>query len=224
LVCGPSATITRLKGPVSTDLQAPEFGRMPTGMDHAMFCMMIIDDLIPAIQALWPAGEWNDPNFKIIVQQDGAGAHPDSWKDPPVICSTMAELEQNGNFTPGKISFEAQPPNSPDTNICDFGLFNAVQSSYTTSILQRITLRLLKWYRKPTMNIPAPRLTGSLSLSCQSTTASLSIMEDNFYKIPQMNKYKMEREGTLPRELPISADAVRILETYNTEEQLVGLP
>jgi hypothetical protein len=105
-------------------------------MDHARFHMMIIDDLIPAIQAsLWPAaGEWNDrsPNFKIIVQQAGWSwcSSPDSWKDP-VICSTLAELEQNGNFTLGKISFEAQPPNSPDTNICDLGLFNAaVQSSY----------------------------------------------------------------------------------------------
>jgi hypothetical protein len=34
------------------------------------FRMMIIDDLIPVIQALWPVGEWTDPNFKIIFQQD----------------------------------------------------------------------------------------------------------------------------------------------------------
>jgi hypothetical protein len=38
-------------------------------MDFGRFRMMIIDDVILAIQALWPAGEWNGPNYKIIVQQ-----------------------------------------------------------------------------------------------------------------------------------------------------------
>jgi hypothetical protein len=80
-------------------------------------------------QALWPAGEWNDPNYKIIIQQDGAGAHPKSWSDPVIIKSTLRELEDNGTFQPGKISFKSQPPNSPNTNICDLGLFNAVQSA-----------------------------------------------------------------------------------------------
>jgi hypothetical protein len=92
-------------------------------VDFSRFRMMIIDDVIqPSLQALWLAGEWNDPNFTIIVQQDGSGSHPKSWCDP-VIQSTLRELEDNGNFRPGKISFESQPPNSPDTNICDLGLF-----------------------------------------------------------------------------------------------------
>jgi hypothetical protein len=38
----------------------------------------MIDDLLLAIQALWPSGEWADPSFKTCVQHDGAGAHQNS--------------------------------------------------------------------------------------------------------------------------------------------------
>ena len=50
--------------------------------------------------------------------------------DDPFIMSSLQFLEQCGNFTPGKISFYAQPPNSPDLNILDVGLFAASQSAY----------------------------------------------------------------------------------------------
>jgi hypothetical protein len=40
------------------------------------------------------------------------------------IAATIKELGDIGNFTPGKISFESKPPNSPDTNICDVSLLH----------------------------------------------------------------------------------------------------
>jgi hypothetical protein len=182
-------------------------------MGFGRFRMMIIDDLLPAIQALWPAGEWGDPNFKITVQQDGAGAHPQSWKDP-VIQSTLTELAANGNFTPGKIRFEAQPPNSPDTNICDLGLFNAIQASYYNSCPKN-AMEIIEMVQKTWLEYPHEKI-NRLFVTLQSVYNS--IIEEfggNDYKLTHMNKDRMEREGTLPRELPLTEEAIRIVQQYN---------
>jgi hypothetical protein len=77
------------------------------GMGHEKFREMMIDDVIPAIQAKWPIGQWNDPNFTIKIQQDGAGGHcPVS---DPIMVQTIKDLEAIGNFRPGKIQFYTQP-------------------------------------------------------------------------------------------------------------------
>jgi hypothetical protein len=39
----------------------------------AKYMSMLLDDLISAIQANCPAGEWNDSDLKIRLQQDNAG-------------------------------------------------------------------------------------------------------------------------------------------------------
>jgi hypothetical protein len=182
-------------------------------MGFGRFRMMIIDDLIPAIQALWPVGEWTDPNFKITVQQDGAGAHPQSWKDP-VIQSTLRELEANGNFTPGKINFEAQPPNSPDTNICDLGLFNAVQASYYNTCPKN-AMEIIEMVQKTWLEYPHQKI-NRLFVTLQSVYNS--IIEEfggNDYKLTHMNKDRLEREGNLPRELSLTEEAIRIVQQYN---------
>jgi hypothetical protein len=67
--------------------------------------------------------------FKIKIQQDNARGHasPDS---PEILLERIKELEDNGIIRPGKIYFYSQPPHSPDLNLCDLGLFAAVQSAY----------------------------------------------------------------------------------------------
>jgi hypothetical protein len=187
-------------------------------MDFAVFRMMIIDDLIPAIQALWPAGEWNDNSFKIIVQQDGAGSHPKTWNDS-VIQATLRELEQNGNFTPGKITFEAQPPNSPDTNICDLGLFNAVQSAYYLTAPKN-HIEIINMVTKAYNEYPRSKINRLFVTLMSIYNSIIEHYGDNFFKIPHLNKDKMEREGTLPRELPLTPEAIHILEAYNSGEPL----
>jgi hypothetical protein len=187
-------------------------------VDSAMFPMMIIDDLIPAIQALWPSSEWSDPSFKIIVQHDGAGAHPKSWKES-VIQSTLKDLEQNGNFTPGKITFEAQPPNSPDINICDLGLFNAVQSAYCPSAPKN-HIEIINMVQKTYNEYPHSKIDRIFVTLMSIYNSIIEHYGDNFLKVPHLDKDKMEKEGTLPSELPLSPDAIRILEMYNREEPL----
>ena len=187
-------------------------------MDHERFRMMIIDDLIPAIQALWPAGEWGDPNFTITVQQDGAGAHPSSWKDH-VIQSTLRELEANGNFTPGKIQFEKQPPNSPDTNICDLGLFNAVQSSYYLTAPKN-EMEIITMVQQTYADYPYTKINRLFVTLMSVYNSIIEHYGGNFFKVAHLNKDKMEREGTLPKQLPLSDEAIHIIEQFHSEEPL----
>jgi hypothetical protein len=91
-------------------------------VDNENYRDMLINNVLVEIMNKWPVGQWADPNFKIRVQQDGAGGHC-SHNDEYL---TMA-LEDLG--LTDKLSFYTQPPNSPDLNILDLGLFNALQAS-----------------------------------------------------------------------------------------------
>jgi hypothetical protein len=95
---------------------------------------MLVDFVIPASMEKWPTGEWADGSIKIKVQQqDNAGGH--SANNDYFIVEALTELEVNGCFIPGKRSpSNIQPPNSPNLNILDLGLFNALQAN----LLQRI--------------------------------------------------------------------------------------
>jgi hypothetical protein len=200
---------------VRTSIHRPASTRVwhNASMNFARYRMMMIDDLLPAIQALWPSGEWADPSFKICIQQDGAGAHPKSWTDP-VIQSTLRELEANGNFSPGKISFEPQPPNSPDTNICDLGLFNAVQAAYYMTCPKN-SMEIIEMVQKTWLEYPHQKI-NRLFVTLQSIyNMIIETHGSNQFKIPHMNKEQMEREGTLPRELPLSDEAINIVREYN---------
>jgi hypothetical protein len=96
-------------------------------MGHVKFREMMYDDVIPAIMEHWPVGDLSNPQFKIKIQQDGAGAHCPATD--PRILANLKDLEDNGILSPGKISFYSQPSNSPDLNILDLGFFNALQSA-----------------------------------------------------------------------------------------------
>ena len=183
-------------------------------MDHARFRSMIIEDLLPAIETKWPAGELSDPSFKIIIQQDGAGAHPSSWNDE-VIQAAVRDKEASGTFTPGKIQFMKQPPNSPDTNICDLGLFNAIQSAYYLTAPKN-EMEIITMVKKTFDEYPHPKI-DRLFVTLQSVNNTIiEHYGDNFFKIPHMNKDKMERDGTLPKQLPLSPDAIHIMNTFNS--------
>jgi hypothetical protein len=65
----------------------------------------------------------NNPDFMIRIQQDGAGGH--TKHDDIYLTQALEDLGLTN-----KISIYTRPPNSPDLNICDLGLFNALQAAY----------------------------------------------------------------------------------------------
>jgi hypothetical protein len=92
-------------------------------VDHEVYCDMMINLVFTEIMNKWPVGQWANPNFKIRIQQDSAGGHT-KFDDAYLT----AALEDRG--LTDKISIYTQPPNSPDLNILDLGLFNALQAAY----------------------------------------------------------------------------------------------
>eukprot|EP00903_Cladosiphon_okamuranus_P009723 g9245.t1 len=76
----------------------------------------LINDVIPAIKAKWPAATRRGP---IFLQQDNAKPH---------LITNDAEVLEACTSDGFDIRLINQPPNSPDTNILDLGFFASIQS------------------------------------------------------------------------------------------------
>jgi hypothetical protein len=177
-------------------------------MTHDKYREMLIDDVVPAIMEKWPIGEWSNPAYKIKIQQDGAGAHCSA--EDNTLMAAIHELEENGIMAPGKISFFTQPAQSPDLNILDLGLFNALQQAYYGSSPTN-SLEIIECVQEAYKQYPANKI-NRLFVTQQSVfNCILEHHGDNTFKIPHMNKEFMEREGTLPRCMKVSDEAYEVV-------------
>ena len=129
-------------------------------------------------------------------------------------CEEDGDQQPTAVLPPGKIEFYAQPPNSPDTNILDLGLFNALQSAYW-SHAPKNSADIIKMVEQTYKDYPWQKI-DRVFVTLQSIFDSIIVAHgDNTYSITHMNKDKMEREGTLPRELEVSQDAIDTTEEWN---------
>ena len=157
----------------------------------------LMEQVVRSIAAKWPRGQWGDARFKIKIQHDGAPAHTSgafkrSWD------MMLAQLFVDGVLpTADKIELYTQPPNSPDTNINDLGLFNALQSRYERlspkNSIEMIQCVLKVWKEYPYQRINPLFLTLQLVFN--------EIIEHhggNDFKLPHMSKFKLERLNKLP--------------------------
>jgi hypothetical protein len=89
-----------------------------------------MEDVVRAVAKEWPRGQWANPNFTVKIQQDGARPHTskqfvDLWEN------LLMSLVLEGVLpTVDKVQLVTQPANSPDLNVNDNGLFNAIQAEY----------------------------------------------------------------------------------------------
>ena len=44
-------------------------------VDGDTYMDFLVEKVLPAIAAKWPRGQWNDPEFRVVIQQDGARPH-----------------------------------------------------------------------------------------------------------------------------------------------------
>jgi hypothetical protein len=89
-----------------------------------------MEDVACSIAKEWPQGQWANANFKVEIQQDGAHSHT-SNKFYELWDNLLVGLHLEGVLqTADKIVLVTQPPNSPDTNLNDNGLFNTIQAGY----------------------------------------------------------------------------------------------
>ncbi|XP_042009191.1 uncharacterized protein LOC121757765 [Salvia splendens] len=165
--------------------------------------------IVPAIKAKWP--EW--ASKEIYIQQDNATPH---------INGVDAEFEAVAKSDGFKIHLICQPPNSPDTNILDLGFFRAIQ-----------TLQ----HEKPCNNVDtllenvcssyeelSPQTLNKVFLSLQACLTEIMVFRGgNNYKVPHINKARLERTVGLPNALDVDEDLVRdVLEYLQQPENNAG--
>jgi hypothetical protein len=174
-------------------------------MDRERYIAMMVQDLFPAIMSKWPRGEWADPNFKIKIQQDNAPAHP--TPDDENLVGAIEDLEEMGIITPGKISFCNQPPNSPDLNILDLGLFNAMQAAYWNHSPKN-SIDIIKMVEKTYKDYPTNKINRVFVTLQTIFDTIIKEQGDNQFKIPHLGKDKLEKEGRLPLVVKLSQAAL----------------
>lgn len=145
----------------------------------------LVNKVLPAIKEKWPEEDRGRP---IIIQQDNAKTHI-SVHDPEFVAAATSE-----GFD---IRLTCQPPNSPDTNILDLGLFAALQSlfqkSSPRSLKDIVTKVVQAWDEYPVVRSNRVFLTHQ---TCMREIMRLK--GEHKYKIPHIGKQAMERLGALP--------------------------
>jgi hypothetical protein len=103
-----------------------------------------------------------------------------------------------------------QPPNLPDLNILDLGLFNAIQAAYHRCA-PRNQVQLIEMVERTYNEFPISTINRVwLSLMC-CFNEILEQHGNNDYKVPHMSKSWLERLNQLPTVINISDDALTMV-------------
>jgi hypothetical protein len=180
-------------------------------VDSAVY-LDLMRDVVRQIASQWPRTQWNNPLFKVRIQQDGAKAHT-SEKFMTEWRHMLDELVSDGVLPhSSKVILDTQPANSPDLNINDLGLFNALQAAYYKTA-PRDPVDLIDCVKKAHAEYPAKKI-NHLWLTLQ--LCMNKIIENkgcNHYDIPHINKAKLEKQGRLPTCVEVTPFAAGFLET-----------
>jgi transposase-like protein len=173
----------------------------PIEVNKEVYRGLLVEKVLPAIKKLWP------PNYsgKIRIQQDNARPH---------INNDDAELQYAIKRTKLDIELTYQPPNSPDLNVLDLGYFNSIQALQQQQ--QSTTIEdLIESVEESFRNLHLNKL-DNVFLTLQ-TVMDQVILHDgsNNYRIPHMNKEKLQREGRLPVSISCSEALVTKLTNEN---------
>ncbi|KAG6616731.1 uncharacterized protein IUM83_17992 [Phytophthora cinnamomi] len=161
--------------------------------------------LLPDVRERWPAAR---DGAHVRVQQDNAPAHVS------VDDAQFADVVQQQELD---IELCCQPPNSPDLNCLDLGLFAAIQARQRLrtprsfdELIDAVTAAY--WELPPSpINAAFLSLQGSMDLCIQDTGG-------NTFKPPHMAKVKLQREGRLPLSLQCSPKTAVIVSQRYREQ------
>uniref|UniRef100_A0A8I7B310 Transposase n=1 Tax=Hordeum vulgare subsp. vulgare TaxID=112509 RepID=A0A8I7B310_HORVV len=148
----------------------------------------MIDNLLSAIQSAWPE---NDVGKTIFIQQDNAKPHilPNDPKNLAAVESIVLDIR-----------LIQQPANSLDLNGLDLGFFSSLQS-LTDCVSPRTFQDLIQGVLEEFENYEVYKL-NRVFLSLQACMIeNLNHAGGNGYKIPHVNKERLESLGVLPLRL-----------------------
>jgi hypothetical protein len=169
-------------------------------VDREMYKQLLMDCVVQAIIDKWPLSEFQDPNLKIMIQQDNAGGH--CAADDEDLLEYVESIHLSH-----KIGFYNQPPNSPDLNVLDLGLFNALEHAYYRNS-PRTSMDIIAMVQRTYDEYDYKKI-NHLWLTLQSIYDQVIVHHGcNHFKIPHMGKQKLERENRLPIALKLSPEAI----------------
>ena len=150
------------------------------------------------IREKWPRWFFATPHDKstnITVQQDNARPHM-LLDDPEILAA--------GSVAGWNICMAQQPANSPDLNVLDLGLFNAIdklQHKHPRRNVQELVVAIKHAYE----NLP-PYIITRAFVSLQGVMEQILLNDgDNNFALPHMGKAKMEKDlGGLPLQHQLS--------------------
>jgi hypothetical protein len=147
----------------------------------------------------------------IHIQQDGARPHTSAkfktlWENL-IIGLYLEKVIPSVN----KIALRTQPARSPDLNLLNSGLFNALQSQYMKYAPKNASKMLEAvdkvWKAYPHKKINYMWLT--IQMNCDEI---IKFNRDNSYKLCHMNKVQLERQCILPTIIQVSKEAQQTIE------------
>ena len=179
---------------------------------NADICLEPTMDVVMAIADEWPHAQWNNPDFKIRIQQEGAEAHTSGRFFENFQC-TLEGLVCDGALPfREKIFLDTQPAQSPDLNVDDLGLFAALWAQCERTVAKD-ALQLVSNAKKARDECPAQKI-NCLFLALQACVNEIIDNQGgNDHKIPHVSKEKLEREGKLPAVLEVSPLAAGLIGT-----------
>ncbi|XP_021750655.1 uncharacterized protein LOC110716342 [Chenopodium quinoa] len=164
---------------------------------------MLLTKVIPAIKSKWPESLAKD----VVIQWDNARPHKVP-RDAEFIEATTT----NGF----NIQFIFQPAQSPDLNVLDLALFRSIQSLQYQSFFTDLDELVQKV--KDSYDTFDPEVNKYIWVTLQNCMIKILKAEGgNKYKIPHMNKKKLENIGFLPEIVVVQKEVVvEAVEYLNT--------
>ena len=179
-------------------------------IDRAIYEEFLFTKVIPAILSKWPR-----TNRTIRIQHDNAPAHIGVQRFTELWEEKRAELHlQHSPDFEFRIELYCQPPNSPDLNVLDLGVFAALQSLQWKEEAKNVNLmveRVMKIFDE----WPAQKLNNVFLTLQTCMNQVIECLGDNDYKLVHMNKGRLERLGLLPRSIRMTEDAERFNESMD---------
>ncbi|GJZ05793.1 hypothetical protein Tco_0539586 [Tanacetum coccineum] len=149
--------------------------------------LWLIEKVLPAIRAKWPTSHTGP----IFIQQDNAKPH---------IAVNDSEFVKAASHDRFDIRLRFQPPNSPDLNVLDLGIFRAIQSLQEQESLRNID-ELLSAVQTTFENMPSHEL-NNVFLTLQTCIKEMmKIHGGNNYQTPHIGKGRLARQGNLPLQI-----------------------
>ena len=178
----------------SANHEAGELKWTNISLDREEYQRMMIKLVLPDIKRKMPL------NNNIIVQQDGAKAHLPV--DDPAFKAKVLELYGNEDA----VKLYTQPAQSPDLNVNDLGFFASLQSMYYRKDPKN-AIELIEMVESCFNDYHVYKLNRIwLSLQC-CMNKIIEEKGDNKYKIPHMNKERLERLNQLPISIAVTQEA-----------------